>query len=92
MQCAPAAQYCYCDVQPPKCPYEIDKGSTAKIIVAIKHSDRDSEQRGSTHWEGPKIQTLDRMSQHTIPDPREQGVSCHAERSEQHKQGKVEEE
>ena len=32
------------------------------------------------------------MSQHTIPDPREHGVACHAQSSEQRKDEQIEKE
>lgn len=58
----------------------------------MNHGDRDGEECGSTHRECSKIQTLDWVSQHTTPDTRKHDVPGRTERSEQHKQHKVEEE
>ena len=58
----------------------------------MNHSDRDGEKCGGTHWKGPKIHTLDWVSQHTIPDIREQYVPRCTDHSEEHEQCKVDEE
>lgn len=50
----------------------------------MNHSDRDGEERGGTHWKGPKIHTLDWVSQHATPDVREQDVPRRTDRSEEH--------
>lgn len=58
----------------------------------MDHGDRDSEERGSAHRERSQVKTLDRMSQHPIPDTRKQDVSGKTERTEQHEECKIEEE